>query len=73
MPDYSQLPSRLDNIEKETREILSMTTDLKKNYNWDKNDDREIIGILGNVISRCNRTLQRIKFIRDDMADTSEF
>jgi hypothetical protein len=72
MPDYSQLPSRLDNIEKETREILSMTTDLKKNYNWDKNDDREIIGILGNVISRCNRTLQRIKFIRDDMAGTSK-
>jgi hypothetical protein len=72
MPDYSQLPSRLDNIEKETREILSMTTDLKENYNWDKKDAREIVGILGNVISRCNRTLQRIKFIRDDMAGTSE-
>ena len=73
MPDYSQLPSRLDNIEKETREILSMTTHLKENYDWDKKDDCEIIGILGNVISCCNRTLQRIKFIRDDMADTSEF
>jgi hypothetical protein len=72
MPDYSQLPSRLDNIEKETREILSMTTDLKENYKWDKKDAREIIEILGNVISRCNRTLQRIKFIRDDMAGTSE-
>ena len=72
MPDYSQLPSRLDNIEKETREILSMTTDLKENYNWDKKDDGEIVGILGNVISRCNRTLQRIKFIRDDMAGTSK-